>query len=86
MFCEAEGNIMADDKREPSMNPAQSETPGMSGNSVRENRETAAAPAKLAGRPEKPKAQVRDARGCGVERLHSTDAAYEQEAGDCQAE
>jgi len=31
---------MGDDKREPSMNPAQSETPGMPGNSVRENRET----------------------------------------------
>src|SRR5262249_40228124 len=31
---------MADDKREPTMNPAQSETPGMSGNSTRENRET----------------------------------------------
>ncbi len=31
---------MDDDKREPSMNPAQSETPGMPGNSMRENRET----------------------------------------------
>ena len=31
---------MADEKREPPMNPAQSETPGMSGNSMRENRET----------------------------------------------
>src|SRR3954463_6847730 len=31
---------MADDNREPVMNPAQSETPGMSGNSTRENRET----------------------------------------------
>jgi len=31
---------MADDNREPSMNPAQSETPGTSGNSTRENRET----------------------------------------------
>ena len=30
---------MGDDKRESSMNPAQSETPGMSGNSTRENRE-----------------------------------------------
>jgi group II intron reverse transcriptase/maturase len=40
LFCEAEGNIMDSDKREPSMNPAQSETPGMSGNSMRENRET----------------------------------------------
>ena len=40
MFCETEGNIMADDKREPIMNPAQSETPGMPGNSMRENRET----------------------------------------------
>src|SRR4051794_15376159 len=34
---------MADDNREPSMNPAQSETPGMSGNSTRENRETPSA-------------------------------------------
>ena len=40
MFCESEGNIMDDDTREPSMNPAQSETPGMSGTSMRENRET----------------------------------------------
>ena len=31
---------MADDQREADMNPAQSETPGMSGNSMRENRET----------------------------------------------
>jgi len=31
---------MDDDQREPSMNPAQSETPGMPGNSMRENRET----------------------------------------------
>ena len=31
---------MNDDKREPFVNPAQSETPGMSGNSMRENRET----------------------------------------------
>ena len=38
-FCEAEGNIAGDDTREPSTNPAQSETPGMSGNSMRENRE-----------------------------------------------
>jgi RNA-directed DNA polymerase len=39
-FGEAEGNIMVDDKREPTMNPAQSESPGMSGDSTRENRET----------------------------------------------
>lgn len=39
LFCEAEGYIVGDGKREPSMNPAQSETPGMSGNSMRENRE-----------------------------------------------
>lgn len=31
---------MGDDRREPAMNPAQSETPGTSGNSMRENRET----------------------------------------------
>ena len=31
---------MGDDQREPFMNPAQSEIPGMSGNSMRENRET----------------------------------------------
>ena len=30
---------MEDEKCEPTMNPAQSETPGMSGNSMRENRE-----------------------------------------------
>jgi RNA-directed DNA polymerase len=40
LFCEAEGNNMGDGKREPLVNPAQSETPSMSGNSVRENRET----------------------------------------------
>lgn len=39
-FGEAEGHIMGDDKRESSVNPAQSETPGMSGNLMRENRET----------------------------------------------
>ena len=40
LFREAEGNIMNGDKCESFMNPAQSETPGMSGNSMRENRET----------------------------------------------
>jgi len=40
LFCEAEGNNMGDDTRELSVNPAQSETPGMPGNSTRENRET----------------------------------------------
>ena len=40
MFCETEGNIMADERRKLAKNPAQSETPGMSGNSMRENRET----------------------------------------------
>jgi len=40
LFCEAEGYIMSDNKRESLMNPAQSETPGMSENSMRENRET----------------------------------------------
>jgi len=39
LFCEAEGHIVSDDKREPLRNPAQSETPGMPGNSMRENRE-----------------------------------------------
>ena len=39
-FREAEGHNMGDDKRKPHMNPAQSETPGMPGNSMRENRET----------------------------------------------
>ena len=40
LFREAEGYSMGDEDREPSMNPAQSETPGMPGNSMRENRET----------------------------------------------
>jgi group II intron reverse transcriptase/maturase len=39
MFGESEGKIMAGVKRESTMNPAQSETPGTSGNSMRENRE-----------------------------------------------
>lgn len=39
-MCEAEGHNMGDGKREPFMNPAQSETPGMPGNFMRENRET----------------------------------------------
>jgi RNA-directed DNA polymerase len=43
LFCEAEGNIMGGDKRESQMNPAQSETSGMLGNSMRENRETSLA-------------------------------------------
>lgn len=40
LFVYAEGHIMGDVTGEPLMNPAQSETPGMSGNSMRENRET----------------------------------------------
>src|SRR6516165_1662666 len=39
-FGEAEGRIVGDERREPPMNPAQSETPGMPGNSMCENRET----------------------------------------------
>ena len=50
MFRESEDNIMGDDKREPSMNPAQSETPGMSGNFMRENRE---APQASGNRPDR---------------------------------
>jgi RNA-directed DNA polymerase len=40
LFCETEDHIMSDGKREPLMSPAQSEAPGMSGHSMRENRET----------------------------------------------
>jgi hypothetical protein len=40
LFCEAEGYIVDNGIRESLTNPAQSETSGMSGNSVRENRET----------------------------------------------
>ena len=40
MFGESEGHIMDDVKRELFMIPAQSQTPGMLGNSMRENRET----------------------------------------------
>ena len=39
-FGEAEGHIVGNDRRELSTNPAQSETPGMLGNSIHENRET----------------------------------------------
>jgi hypothetical protein len=39
-FSEAEGHIMMGDKREPAMNPAQLENPGMPENFMRENRET----------------------------------------------
>jgi len=42
---------MSDDKRKPLTNPAQSETPGMSGNSMRENRETPRASG--SGRPDR---------------------------------
>ena len=44
-FGEAEGRIMGDDIRKPSMDSAQSQAPGMSGNSMRENRETPLPPA-----------------------------------------
>ena len=40
LFGEAEGDVVGNDIRESSTNPAQSETPGMPGNSLRENRET----------------------------------------------
>ena len=55
MFGESEGHIMDDVKRELFMIPAQSQTPGMLGNSMRENRETpcAARGRKAAGRWEK---------------------------------
>ena len=40
LFGEAEGHIMSDVQCESLMNAAQSETPSMPGNSMRENRET----------------------------------------------
>src|SRR5579859_938232 len=40
MFCESEGNTVGVDRGETHADPAQSETPGTSGNSMRENRET----------------------------------------------
>lgn len=40
MFCESEGHITGDRERESPVDPAQSETPGMPGNFMRENRET----------------------------------------------
>jgi RNA-directed DNA polymerase len=40
LFCETEGNTMNDENGESLMDPAQSETPGTLGNSMRENRET----------------------------------------------
>ena len=40
MFRESEGEIKAGENSEHAKNPAQSKTPGMSGNSMRENRET----------------------------------------------
>jgi len=40
LFCETEGETVGDDRGESHANPAQSETPGTSGNSMRENRET----------------------------------------------
>src|SRR5260370_28002424 len=40
LFREAEGHIVGNDRRELPVNPAQSETPGMLGNPMHENRET----------------------------------------------
>ena len=40
MFGETEGEIVGGDKRKSPRDPAQSQAPGMSGNSMRENRET----------------------------------------------
>ena len=40
LFREAEGHIEGNEERELPANPAQSETPGMLGNSMRENLET----------------------------------------------
>src|SRR5260370_12747614 len=40
LFREAEGHIVGNDRRELPVNPAQSETEGMLGNSMHENRET----------------------------------------------
>ena len=48
LFCETEGHIVGGDKRERLTNPAQSETPGTLGNSMRENRETLRPPAVMA--------------------------------------
>ena len=40
LFREAEGEVVGDDRCESTAKPAQSETPGRFGNSMRENRET----------------------------------------------
>jgi len=40
LFCETEGNMVNGARREPNIDPAQSKTPSMPGNSMRENRET----------------------------------------------
>jgi group II intron reverse transcriptase/maturase len=65
LFCEAEGHIMGDEKREPSMNPAQSETPGMSGNFMRENRETPLASGSMSDRLEKATSYTTSAHASG---------------------
>jgi len=65
LFCEAEGHIMGDEKREPSMNPAQSETPGMSGNFMRENRETPLASGSMPDRLEKATSYTTSAHASG---------------------
>jgi len=66
LFCEAEGKIMEDVTRKPTMNPAQSETPGMSGNSMRENRETpSVSDRKTSDRLEKAKSHTTSAHAGG---------------------
>ena len=80
-FHVAEGNTAARRYREPPQDSAQSETPGMHGNSTRENRETPSTPVSdnAAGRLEKAhEPEVQHARRWGVGRSRSTDEVSEQ--------
>jgi hypothetical protein len=86
MFCESEGYTAGVDRGETHADPAQSETPGTSGNSLRENRETpqASAMQRTVRRSPKRKSGM-NAGGESSDRIVPA-KRVNNEAGNCQAE
>jgi hypothetical protein len=83
LYGEGEGNMGDGDQREPTHDAAESETLSMRGNSMRENRETPAAPSPIeaeAGR-RRLRPYVRHVRGWGVGRSHTSPDSHARKNG-----
>ena len=90
LFCQAEGHAEGGDRREPPEDPAQSKTPRMSIDSMRENREAPVGPAvqavgrtgKAAGPKPEPETAGESDRGIVPENPPNEAAVAAEEAGE----